>query len=161
MPMGDTNATPVPMNPSRFAMIKSWEAESPPSRTTLVVRYLRHDQLCHRHNGQYCSCWCWSRLLTLPGDNHLTPSLRISSSAGAKCSRSNSIRTLTSKSARYRRCVQIRQFSERKHPRNCGLQGNMQHFRGQDLESRLSGCWAEKTTAACQFHIINFQSMRI
>ena len=112
LPMGDTNATPVPVNPSRFATNKpkSWEAESPPSWTTVVVRYL-----CHQ----------------------LTPSLRISSLAGAKCSRSSSIRNLTSISARCRRRFQIRQSSERKHPETAV--GNMRHFRGhwQDLENRL------------------------
>ena len=75
--MGDTNATPVPVNPSRFATIKSSEEESPPSLTTLVVRYLLHYQLCHRHNGQHSSCWCWSRLSTLPPVDPFTKDLVI------------------------------------------------------------------------------------
>ena len=66
MPMGNTNSSPMSLNPSRFATIKSWAAESPPSRTTLVVSHLRNDHLCHRHNGQHCSCWCRSRLSTMP-----------------------------------------------------------------------------------------------
>ena len=78
------------------------------------------------------------RVAVDPGCRHyhqLTPSLRISSLAGAECSRSSSIRNLTSISARYRRRFQIRQSSEQKHPETAV--GNMQHFLGQDLESRL------------------------
>ena len=78
------------------------------------------------------------RVAVDPGCRHyhqLTPSLRISSLAGAECSRSSSIRNLTSISARYRRRFQIRQSSEQKHPETAV--GNMPHFRGQDLESRL------------------------
>ena len=92
MLMGNTNAIPMPLNPSRFAAIEWWAAESPPSRTALAVRHLRHDQLWHRHNCQNCPYWCWSRFST-------SCALRISSLAGAECSRSNSIRYLTRKVA--------------------------------------------------------------
>ena len=148
MLIGDTNVTPMPLNPSHFATIKSWAAESLPSRTTLVVRHLPHDQLYHRHNGQHGSCWCWSRSSTLP--------LRVlNRDLVIECSRSSSIRNSTRISARYFALWppfpnQIKWWMVSS--RNSGWQ--YAAFSG-------AAAWVETTTAACQFHMTSFQFMRI
>ena len=131
MPMGDTNVTPTSLNPSRLATIKSWAAESPPSRKTLVVLHVRHNQLFHRHIGQHCSCWCWFRFSTLPPINRFTIPVRVSSGIWHAYPKDTSILP-------YGRRLQIRviiQSNEQQHPET--EVGNMQHFWGQDLESRL------------------------
>ena len=46
MPLGNTNATESAQL-CEDQVVSGAAAELPPSRTTLVVRHLRHEQLCH------------------------------------------------------------------------------------------------------------------
>ena len=130
LPMSDTNATPMPLNPSPFATIKLWAAESLPSRTTLVVRHLLYDQLCHRHN--HGSCWCWSRFSTLPPVDPITRNLVMGRSWMFPFEFHQEFDAHIRQKFCLIAAVRIRQSSERKHPETAV--GNMQHFQEQDLD---------------------------
>ena len=146
---------------TRPALLRSSrERESPPSRTTLVVRHLRHDQLCHRHNGQHGSCWCWSRFSILPPpiepftrdlviDRSWMFPFEVVPSGGIWHEYPQDILP-------YGRRFPIRQSSERKHSETAV--GNMQRFRRQALQSRLEWMLHGVNNSS---HMTSFQFMRI
>ena len=99
MPIGYTNATPMPLNPSRFATIKSWAAESLPSRTRSSPSSAQ-PALPHVTATKINTV----RVGVDPGFPHchlLTTSPGISSLDGAEFYRSRSIRNLARIAARF------------------------------------------------------------
>ena len=155
MPMRDTNVTPMLLNPSRLATIrvKSWAADSPPSRKILVVLLVWHDQICRSHIGQHGSCWFWFRFSTLPPIDPFTIPVRVPSGIW---------HAYTQDILPYGCRFQIRIIRQ---VTNCSIQKQRlaicSIFGNRILRVDLSGCWVETATAACQFHMTNFQFMPI